>query len=849
MVLVACGMVWLFLALGAERADRISSGIGAGAAIVGLVMAFLGWLRTRSSGTGSGDVPAQGGQPVSNTIVGVANVQVGGSVASGLAADTSFGGMVVQANRVNRILVSGPIEPAAGRFWELPIQRVDMWDPITLGVHRAIGGEAVLPRFIPRSHDQQLLRLLDLAHKSTVMVVLRGGSSVGKTRSAYEAVREQLSDWDLASPPDAATLVELLRAKRIGTRTVVWLDELQNYFDGPAGDLAAAGVRALLGSPGPVVVIGTLWPEYWEQYTVRPAALEEDAFAQARAMLGMAVCVDIPDTFTPEDLERARSSIAGSAVLRTAVVSAMGDGRLAQTLAGAQDLVDRYERATNPYARAVLAAAIDAAGLGHRTPFSASFLAEAGVGYLDDQQRAGPPDWLAQALAYASMTLRGAGAALTPVRRQPDLGPADGYKLADYLEQYGRRRVHGSRIPAALWEALAAHATDPADLSRLSAAARSRSYYRLARTFYAPSMHVHDPKGAHWAVNRLDRLSQGEDVNQAWRELAELGDTHAMRRLARRLDDAGNTDEGDAWRRRAAEAGSAVAMRGVAYRLDNRGEHDEAELWWRRAATVGDLVAIRALAQRLAGAGQDAEAETWWNQAIRAGDTKAMRAYAGYLDSVGKDADAGALWRRAAEAGDMVAIERVATTAQHQGRINEAIVLWHRPAWNGNEQAIRAYAALVQQTGDVDDVLHQWRSAVRLGDTNTVRRMVLLLVVLDRVEAARLLCAEAIEAGNGTVAWQLADKLGPADSFTIDATSIRHKAATGDRQAIRALAWLAVASGHTDQALDILFDAVHRGVSEAVSPLVKALRHLGRADDARRLRKFGLEPNGEIAHQ
>lgn len=88
-VLVAGGGVWLFVALGAEKADRISSGVGAGAALVGLVMALLSWVRTRGS---AGSI--EGGSPeirqsVQNSVIMGPNVQVGGSVAGRITVDGS----------------------------------------------------------------------------------------------------------------------------------------------------------------------------------------------------------------------------------------------------------------------------------------------------------------------------------------------------------------------------------------------------------------------------------------------------------------------------------------------------------------------------------------------------------------------------------------------------------------------------------------------------------------------------------------------------------------------------------------------------------------------------------------
>ena len=89
-------------------------------------------------------------------------------------------------------------------------------------------------------------------------VLLVGGSSVGKTRCAAEAVRALLPDWWLVHPARAAEISALAAAPT--PQTVVWLDELQRYLDGEHG-LTGAVVRALLNAPGPVVPLGTRWPD------------------------------------------------------------------------------------------------------------------------------------------------------------------------------------------------------------------------------------------------------------------------------------------------------------------------------------------------------------------------------------------------------------------------------------------------------------------------------------------------------------------------------------------------------------------------------------------------------------
>jgi hypothetical protein len=56
---------------------------------------------------------------------------------------------------------------------------------------------------------------------------------------------------------------------------VVWLNEAQFYLqaaDGGLGERVAAGLRELLRDPAraPVLVLATLWPQYWDTLTARP---------------------------------------------------------------------------------------------------------------------------------------------------------------------------------------------------------------------------------------------------------------------------------------------------------------------------------------------------------------------------------------------------------------------------------------------------------------------------------------------------------------------------------------------------------------------------------------------------
>ena len=74
-------------------------------------------------------------------------------------------------------------------------------------------------------------------------MLLVGGSSVGKTRCALEAVTALLPDWWLVHPAGPGEVAALAAAP--SPRMVVWLDELQRYLDGGLG-LTGGVVRTLL---------------------------------------------------------------------------------------------------------------------------------------------------------------------------------------------------------------------------------------------------------------------------------------------------------------------------------------------------------------------------------------------------------------------------------------------------------------------------------------------------------------------------------------------------------------------------------------------------------------------------
>ena len=122
--------------------------------------------------------------------------------------------------------------------------------PRLLGVHPAISvpgvPDDVPPQYVLRDVDAAEFGIwgrVKTAAQQGGFVLLVGGSSVGKTRCAVEAVKRLLPDWWLVHPGGSAEVTA--SAHTPPPRTVVWLDELQRYLDGEHG-LTGAAVQALL---------------------------------------------------------------------------------------------------------------------------------------------------------------------------------------------------------------------------------------------------------------------------------------------------------------------------------------------------------------------------------------------------------------------------------------------------------------------------------------------------------------------------------------------------------------------------------------------------------------------------
>ncbi|WP_346770318.1 hypothetical protein [Streptomyces sp. Z423-1] len=173
-----------------------------------------------------------------------------------------------------------------------------------------------LPGYVAREHDRVLDDAVrDAAAGRSRIVVLVGTSSTGKTRACWEAVQPLAAKgwrlWHPFDPTRAEAALEDLH--HVGPRTVVWLNEAQHYLGGrAAGERIAAAVHRLLVDEerGPVLVLGTLWPEYAAKYTALPTPGEQDPYSRVRELLAGRTLA-VPDAFDTAALATATARAEG----------------------------------------------------------------------------------------------------------------------------------------------------------------------------------------------------------------------------------------------------------------------------------------------------------------------------------------------------------------------------------------------------------------------------------------------------------------------------------------------------------------------------------------------------------
>jgi hypothetical protein len=590
--------------------------------------------------------------------------------------------------------------------------RFDEASPRELGVHPAIStGNAVvgddMPSYVQRDFDERLHDLVARGAERGCFVVLMGGSSCGKTRSLYEAVRSVVPDWWLVQPTKTEDIRDLLTTQT--ERTVLWLDELHRYL-GADPPLRKADVVTLVRAG--IIVVGTLWPtHYFVRKRLRHAD-GGDVHAEDRLVLEFADLIAVPDDLTLD--ERLRANELATTDSRIGAALAVSDAGLTQVLAAGPDLVSSWEQAPDPYGRAIITAAADARRLGVQGPLTEQLLTEAMEGYLSPTHRVTTPGaWLMRGLLHATTELHGTVSALTPVAGER-AGSVEGYLVADYLMQHLGRLRRVECLPDSLWTALVTHARDPEDLRRLASTALARMRYGHAET----------------ALRRLCQISDGPSVL----ELIAL-----LRRQDRLVEAIALADE---WPTTAAKDEGTRVVRAELIRL-------QANVEQLRQRAVDDPLAAELMAEMLADGGRaDALRVRAANGSIVAAEDLAdLLADRGCLEELRERADGGHQYTAERLAEVLASLLRIdelqqradagdPTAALHLSRLYErgaspssdnevGLAALRIAADNGDEEAATELTALLLEAGDRNALLGE----VNAGTYLAAERYVALLTI------------------------------------------------------------------------------------------------------------------------
>jgi hypothetical protein len=588
-----------------------------------------------------------------------------------------------QARAAQSVAALPPGFRAENRYVGRPIAEFD--DRLVLNdleVHPALDGGSefgrisALPAYVRRKFDTRLGSLVAAAaNGQSGIVVLVGGSSTGKTRACWEAVKNLPDGWRLWHPiePDQPTAV-IRNLDLVAPRTVVWLNDAQHYLlDRDYSAQVASGLRELLNDPerGPVLILGTTWPEHWDTLTnvPRTGPVPPDPYVQARQLVTNK-SITVPEAFTVEELTTAQATTSDPRLAEA--LQHAEQGQVTQYLAGVPALIERYNNAP-PGAKALIEAAMDVRSLGHGLALPLALLETAAEGYLTDTQwDLLECDWLEQALAYVACPVRGTRGPLTrirPRRGQPAFAQPH-YRLADYLEQHGRHSstvppVPGARdalvvpVPAHTWDVLIDHGT-PSGHASLARAAHARGLLRIAM-----------------------RLYQGA---------VEAGDTRALRPAADILRMADREEEAIPWYQRGAEAGDLLALGWAVLLLTRRRMTDEALTCHRLVSEASDSapLGMNALLERMQ---QIEDADAWVQRNVVDGARVTTQwaplmlrdDYAWLLQRPTRIAEALERLRTHAEAGNTGSLTLVTDLLHAAGRVDEARRLrrygWEPKGW------------------------------------------------------------------------------------------------------------------------------------------------------------------------
>jgi tetratricopeptide (TPR) repeat protein len=714
--------------------------------------------------------------------------------------------------------------------------RVRECDPIALGVHRSIkdassSGDPDLPSYISRDFDRLLRSELSKSRDKTLSIFLVGGSSSGKTRSAYEAIRAMAPDWSVIHSMNTESLkAELLSAKNLD-RTVIWLNEAQDFLMQEGGEMIAAKLRESFYGATSVIIIGTVWPEFYSEMTKKGAGA---TFSAVRELLNGSTIIPVPGEFSSSELGEAREIAQSDSRIAAAIES--GGASITQTLAAGPDLARQWQAAPDPYTRAVIDAAVDARILGAKKPLTREFLRAAALSTTHDKGLPRHGDWFSASLVYATERLKGA----TSVIEEVAIGTTDaiGYRATDYIYQMGLLYRLTSSVDEGLWDVIHADVADPEDLTSIARSAQRRNATRQAERLYLKAAEA----GSSEARKDLSVLLRSQlrtaEAEDALTHAFRIGEPDAWLELYRFLAARGEIRRAEKVLLKAIKKGNNGVSRYASHSIGRRSYSISVP----KVPTLGITTSVapngpRAeLSHFLVDQGRSEEAIKIWANAVEEEEPNARVFLASLLMGNGRYPEAKEVLRVAADRGEPAARYDLAALYAKEGKEDEVIAIWREGIARFEPLSCQCLSDYLASRGRKREAEAVLREAVSAKIDKAPLDLAVLLVDQGRMDDARAVLQDAIRNGVNGARSHLADILIEENDFEMARLYLEQAYAEGDPDSWEKLVRLLIdIDFESMRQIEVLREQVIVGKDDAARILATLLAVRGMYGEAERV--------------